>query len=455
MSISIADYRLRSAVSIIVLLVFCAASMTYAAEKLLTIRSAFELYPILFLPLFFSTNRAAVRNRILYFLPGTVFILSGIWFHRLSLIWIGSFWNALATLHGSGIRFTWPAPLLVFAVPPITGFGSLFVGYKLRLIVTEIAAHLIRRIDSAATEVGNRIFFDGHWFVVDRACEGLKMGLATALIAAAFALRSNRTGKILVLGTAFPLWFFSNLLRVCTLVVFQVPSSSWRHEFLGIVYFVAGVLIPLSWIVLFYPAKKKSDSPEKEQTHRSLVARLRLPSTSARILIPFLTALVVIGTRWIPIDSPSWPSAILSFRLDRNSLVDDPRIAVYRSGENYLILKRNLFAVGTGHDPRICFEAVGFAFAEQNENGGFKRARLQSPSGAKPILYWWYSISKDRVLSDTDLARIGEFPQIVAENDWQWRKERFLGADVIQWNLYGPKENELMETARHLTQNLR
>ncbi|MDV6236027.1 exosortase N [Leptospira ellisii] len=452
MSIFVPSPPLRSAFSIAALLAFCAASMIYVAEKLLTYRSAFELYPLLFLPLFLRSDRTEIRNRILYFLPGTVFVLSGIWFHRLSLIWIGSFWNALAVLHGSGIPLAWPAPLLVFAVPPITGFGSLFVGYKLRLLVTEIAAVAIRRIDSAATAVGNRIFFDGNWFVVDRVCEGLKMGLAAALIAAAFALRSDRTGKILVLGAAFPLWFFSNLLRVCTLVVFQISPSSWRHEFLGIVFFITGVVIPLSWIALFFPEKKNHASPETRKITLSFADRLRFPSAGVWILLPLLTVLIRVGGRWIPIDSPPWPSAILSFRLDRNSLADDPRIAVYRSGENYLILKRSLFAIGTGHDPRICFEAVGFSFAEQNGSEGFKRARLRSPSGASPVLYWWYSITKDRVLSDKDLARIGEFPQIRAESDWQWRKERLLGADVIQWNLYGPEENELRRLARDLSQ---
>ncbi|EMY13441.1 hypothetical protein LEP1GSC043_2038 [Leptospira weilii str. Ecochallenge] len=239
----------RSIFYIGILVLVCVIPMFQVGKDLLSLRSIFELYPILFLPLFvrFESDRensnwnpsfkktqniikieslmqyskilessiskkirfeVNFRRRIGWFLPGTIFVISGIFFQRFSLIWIGSFWNALAVFHLSGITFAWPAPFLVFAIPPITGFGSLFLGYKLRLSITELCVQLIQFLDSNALAVGNQIFFHGEWFVVDRVCEGMKMGLASILIAVAFISRANRIGAILISSFVLPLWFF-------------------------------------------------------------------------------------------------------------------------------------------------------------------------------------------------------------------------------------------------------
>ncbi|TGL76464.1 exosortase N [Leptospira yasudae] len=437
----------------------CVIPMFKVGFDSLGARSIAELYPVLFLPLFVRLTNdeeggivslairrifkrwklfSIVSEKILWFAPGSSFLICGVLFQRSSLIWIGSFWNALAVLHTSGIRFSWPAPFLIFAIPPITGFGSLFLGYKLRLIVTEICVQGMRWIDAGSIAVGNQIFFHGEWFVVDRVCEGMKMGLASLLIAAALALRSNRIGFVLILLSVFPLWFFSNLFRVFTLVLFQVPASSWRHEFIGIILFVCGVFIPLSIISFVFPNIQKSES-----TQSSAALAIRFPFRAAWLILPLLVTVSLFGNRIAPVPKRDWPSQISSFRLESDSTSKDPRIAVYRSGEKYLILKRDLFAIGTGHDPRICFEAVGFAFTEQTGDKGLNRGQLKSPSGAAPILFWWYSVTKNETLEGDKLSNIRSFAPFRSASDFHWRWERLWGADAIQWNLYGPDEKEL------------
>ncbi|XDD50990.1 exosortase N [Leptospira sp. WS92.C1] len=426
-----------------ILILFCAIPMLYVGQNLLSVRSVFELYPLLFLPLFAYSD--IERKKLWLLIPGSVFVIFGVLFQRLSLVWIGSFWNALSVLHLSGITFTWPAPFLVFAIPPITGFGSLFLGYRLRLIVTEWSAWLIRWIDPNTTAVGNQIFYGGEWFTVDRVCEGMKMGLASVLIAAAFALRANRTGKILIACLILPLWFFSNLIRVCILVLFQIPANSWKHEFVGLVFFICGVITPLVTIALIF------SNPSQKQTSTFRDITLYSPPKIAWLLLLLLMTSVLLGNHLLPFKQHSWPSKILSFQLDADSILSDSRIAVYRSRENYLILKRDLFAIGTGHDPRICFEAVGFSFVEQEEQKGFKRAQLSSPSGAKPILLWWYSVDENKNTTAVELANISAFAPQRANSDLEWRWKRFRGADVIQWNLYGPDETELRNIAETLS----
>ncbi|EMJ95329.1 exosortase N [Leptospira alstonii] len=475
----------RSIFLVGILVLVCVIPMFQVGKDLLSLKSVFELYPILFLPLFVrfesgreNSNRNPsfketqdvaniikiesvaqgseilepsrtkrfrfeinFRKRIGWLLPGTIFVISGIFFQRLSLVWIGSFWNALAVLYLSGIAFVWPAPFLVFAIPPITGFGSLFLGYKLRLIVTELCVQLIRFIDSSALAVGNQIFFHERWFAVDRVCEGMKMGLASILIAAAFISRANRIGAILISSLVLPLWFFSNLFRVCVLILFQIPAGTWRHELIGIVLFICGIVVPLAFISLLFP-----NSKQNEFNFSNLI--LRSPPKILWLILPLSTAISLAPiNRFIPVKPYIWPSKIDTFHLDANSTLSDHRIAVYRSKENYLILKRDLFAIGTGHDPRICFEAVGFSFAEQGERNGLKRAELKSPSGEKPILLWWYSITEKSKLDETELSRLTEFAPRRAASDLEWRWKRLLGADVIQWNLYGPNEEELRKIA--------
>ncbi|MBM9579646.1 exosortase N [Leptospira sp. 201903070] len=425
--------NLRKILSILVLVASCLIPMAVVGKDLLSVRSAFELYPLLFLPLFIRKGKDPTK--LWLFLPGVSFVIAGIFYQRLSLVWIGSFWNLLAVLHKSGIRFSWPAPFFVFAIPPITGFGSLFLGFQLRLIVTKWGAWLLHFWDPLSSSLGNQIFFNGESFTVDRACEGLKMGLASILIAAAFLLRSNRSGAILISSLTFPLWFFSNWIRVCALVLFNIPASSWRHEFVGVIFFLSGVIVPLGAIALLFP------NSNKERSFRISDLRLRFPPKIVWFFLPLLTIMFLTQNLFLAPKIHSWPSKILSFALDPDSTRNDSRIAVYRSDKNYLILKRDLFTIGTGHDPRICFEAVGFSFLEQGGEDGVQKARLKSPSGEEPILLWWYSVS-ERPYADALKGEKATAPNRASSNlDWRWK--RLQGADVIQWNLYGPEEKEL------------
>ncbi|PJZ54222.1 exosortase N [Leptospira adleri] len=440
-SLNVVSGNGRTILPLLALIAICVLPMCFIGKDLLSLRSAFELYPLLFLPLFLRKDKD--RANALFFLPGIAFVIAGIFYQRSSLIWIGSFWNFLAILNESGIRFAWPAPFFVFAIPPITGFGSLFLGFQLRLLVTKWSALVLRLLDPSSSALGNQIFYNGALFTVDRACEGMKMGLASLLIAAAFFLRSDRKGATLIAILALPLWFFSNWIRVCSLVLFNIPASSWRHEFVGTVFFICGVVVPLSAISSFFP------DPLRKNSSSSFEFDLRLPSKIALWILPLLTIAFFTRNFYVASKAHSWPSKILSFTLEPESILSDSRIAVYRSDKNYLILKRDLFTIGTGHDPRICFEAVGFSFVEQGGEDGVQKARLKSPSGEEPILLWWYSVSKKPYAEEFKGDKTTAPRRASSNLDWRWR--RFQGADVIQWNLYGPDEKELRRILESLS----
>lgn len=400
--------------------------MFYARDVLLhNSKAILELYPFLFL--FLLRKQTASTPGYIWLLPGTICTILGIVFERLSLVWMGSYWNALAFCNLAGLTFAWPATMLVFAVPPLTGFTSLFLGFKLRILVTEICGWILSFLDGATATSGNQVLFLQHWYSVDRVCEGMKMGSATFLIALILMRRTLFRGSLLIGGLALPLWFFVNLLRVILLIVFHVPAFTWQHELIGLVLFVCGILFPLIIISLWF-----ARPDVQSNSHARTVA---WPIFAIQVIL--LICLVQFKPAH-PEGTYAWPSRILEFELDRGSLYPDPRIAVYRSGDNQMIVKHQLFGIGTGHDPRICFEGAGFVFHEKIQDSTDKayawiNSGFVEKSGQRSALLWWYTIGKQRTSSDLE-----------------WRIARIRGQDVVQWNLYGARESDLRLIAERL-----
>ena len=130
-------------------------------------QSYLSLYPIGFLILFRSQK---VRHRwlpLLFVALSILITLSGILTNRLSMIWVGSFWSFLGVCNLYGVPFAFPAPLLVFAAPPLAAFTSLLGGFSLRLWLTARAVQILSLLDVTATAQGNVIQFRGNQFSVD------------------------------------------------------------------------------------------------------------------------------------------------------------------------------------------------------------------------------------------------------------------------------------------------
>lgn len=367
---------------------------------------------------------------------------------------MGSYWNALAVAHFAGLTFAWPATLLVFAVPPLTGFTSLMLGFKLRILVTEICGWILSGLDPGTVTSGNQIWILQQWYSVDRVCEGMKMGSASFLLVL-ILIRRVLPGAALAIGVlALPLWFMVNLLRVCLLIIFRIPASTWQHELIGLVMFVCGILFPLTMIALWFPRTKPA-LEEKSKPYGSAAESRRNFAGNHRLQIaltgvPVLILILLFGFKPAePETTYQWPGRVLEFELDPASLYPDSRIAVYNDGGVQLIVKHQLFAIGTGHDPRICFEGAGFIFHEDFRGTGslavppamqghaerqtFYNRGVVEKSNQRATLLWWYSVDGKQTSSDLE-----------------WRMARLRGHDVVQWNLYGRDEARLVRIAERL-----
>lgn len=385
-----------------------------------------SLYPLLLLPLFLSRkDKGHPRFGGALILPGILFVLVGIVLHRMSLVWAGSFWNALAVLRLGGLSVSPAAALLIFCVPPVSEFPAVALGFELRLFLTHLAGNVLSHFDPATTVDGSRIFTNGLWVTVDRACEGLKMGGASFLFWISLGNHTSLRGRFLAAALLPALWLAANLSRILALIAFGIPAGSTAHEIIGVVFFLSVIVFPIGIIALLLPG-----TPEPPA---GAAPRSSLTIVHVALLGGIAGALFLYPRQ--PAAAETWPTRIGTFILDPGSTLSDPRIAVYQSGQMHLILKRGLFFLGTAHDPRICFSAAGFSL---NETGPARAGEIQVRRAiiekeSKQILYWWFG-----------------WPGGSSPSDWEWRVRRIAGDDVIQWNLSGPDETVLRRTAAEL-----
>ncbi len=386
-----------------------------------------SLYPFLLLPLLCSRGSGGrLRTAALFLLPGTLFAFAGIFLHRMSLVWAGSFWNLLAVLQMSGWRVSPTAALLILCVPPVSELPAVVLGFELRLFLTQTAGAILSLLDPAATAEGSRIFFQGFWVTVDRACEGLKMAGTSVLLFLSLGAHSAWRGRALAAIILPVLWLTANLSRILALIFFHIPAGSVQHEIIGLVFFLCIIVFPAGIIALLFPGK-----------NGPLPSIFGIAFPLPRwIFLPLVFLIVLFFAAPPPQSTPdTWPARIGKFALDPRSTMSDPRIAVYHSENTALILKRDLFALGSAHDPRVCFEAAGFSVTE-TENavvGRVSARRAVLEKGSKQILYWWFAWPGGRSVSD-----------------WDWRVRRIAGDEVTQWNLSGPDEAELSRSAAEL-----
>jgi exosortase N len=397
----------------------------------LSLAAYLPLYPIALLFLFRkkASGTPGILKSAGLLVPGMILTICGILLGRLSLIWIGSFWNFLAVCRVHGIAFAFPAPLLIFAAPPLSAFTSVVAGFSLRLWLTDLSARILAILDPAAHASGNVISFRGSSFAVDRVCEGMKMAIASFLIAAVLARFSSAKGRWLIALAVLLLWLAANLLRILSLVIFQIPAGTAGHELVGLILFLCVVLAPILFASLAFPShneRAESDS--------------RRPAQSRWIPAAAAGAFALLAAGFFTVDRSveprSWPHNFAGFRLEANSTRGDPRIAIYNRGNASVIFKQDLFAPGTAHDPRICFEAAGFSFGQESEErvGPFTVRSARVEKAGKPArLFWWYAWDTQRSASDVD-----------------WRLARMQGRRVTQWNLYGEDNEDLRNTASKL-----
>ena len=128
-------------------------------------------------------------------------------------------------------RFNLGLVVLFWLSLPLMASLQFYGGYPLRVLVAELAGHLLRLSGEPVTRVGVHLQQGGHVVSVDAACSGLKMlwsgGVATALLVSWFSLPPLRA--LAALTSAAAILIVANVFRAAALFQWEVRHEQWMH----------------------------------------------------------------------------------------------------------------------------------------------------------------------------------------------------------------------------------
>lgn len=253
-------------------------------QAVLTSRPHYEFYPILVIGMVFL-----VRHRLLSMEPGSIVpgntVIAGI----LALLSVLSLFFgyvvgnssilSLATvltfsmvLYATGGWTLWrrvvPVFFLLALMTPPPGSLDLALTLKLQQLSVAIASRVLDMFQIFHVVNTNTLEVDGQRFLVEEACSGIQSLFSILAFALFFAIWNERglIRTFFLLSGALIFDLSLNVIRICLGVVAKITGDinlldGWPHEILGIVVFVAGLLLTLSWDVVLDEASKSQLLP--------------------------------------------------------------------------------------------------------------------------------------------------------------------------------------------------
>jgi exosortase/archaeosortase family protein len=136
--------------------------------------------------------------------------------------------------------------LLLLSLPVMASL-QFFLGYPLRWLVGDVAAHLLQLNGLAVTHTGTLLNWDGGSVSIDAPCSGIKMmwfGFYLCLtLACVYRMRLARllALSLMTLGIIIA----ANILRATALFYIEsglIPMPAWAHDGVGMVTFIAAAI---------------------------------------------------------------------------------------------------------------------------------------------------------------------------------------------------------------------
>ena len=271
--------------------------------------------------------------------------------------------------------------MLLLLSMPIISSAEFYLGWPLRLLVSQCSAFLLDLVGLTAQAKGASILCNGQLVQVDPACSGIRFLWHGALVAAWIATWHEtswlKTLRLVTAATA--LVIIANILRAALLTlqgIGLIPAGDLLHEFIGLICF-ALALLPLRYLIPKYGTRIEH-------------IILKNPSTTLRItrytcLGAAAISSITLGTikPWVgKVFTPS-PITLQEFTFQGTTMNVVPctltteemrfaehfpgTIAVYRSGNTQIILREMQLATRKLHTSRDCLRASGFEVYEAKE----------------------------------------------------------------------------------------
>ncbi len=277
-----------------------------------------------------------------------------------------------------------PGIWMVFALSlPLIASMQFYLGFPLRWIAAVSAEGILQAAGLELGRAGTTLLWKGNAVGVDPPCSGVEMLWVGLFLVAFFgAFRRYSPGRfIVVMAVGAGAIVGANCLRVAMLFIKEsgmLNLPAWTHEGIGIVIFVALVLLAEK----HFPPGTELSNPEAEGASRVPSSRFFLPVVAA-ISISVAVQPMVSGND--PVgqmgseEFPGWPEKWDGKYLEALSLTESEesfaenfpgRIGVFSNGPDKVILRWVTQATRKLHSSADCLRASGYQI-EEERSGSF------------------------------------------------------------------------------------
>ncbi len=389
--------------------VLCLCAALIALGRYVPYRSVNFIIGLAGLPVAVMGNRQPVSGR--FYVPALLLL-------SLACLFPGNFllYGGLCVLlvffseqlHG---RLPFIALAMIGFMSPAAQYVATLFSFPLRLQLTKACGIAMSHAGMNVSVAGSLIIMNGREYSVDPACMGLKMVLTSLmcgmLLIAVLQYRYSRRLRVpwvmVVLCTVFLLNMVANMLRIATLVYFDIATGSILHEVTGLIYLAVYVLLPTAVLTGWLVRRYGHVQPEAKTNAMSGMG------IAAQMLLPVL--LLVASLRLPQADKGASVSLPEVKGYVAGSMVNG--VCTYTSADALVYIKRTNGLLGAEHNPAMCWTGTGYRFAVVDEvvMGGIPvyTARLVKDAS---VLYtaWWYTNGRKYTTSQL-----------------QWRRDRLLG----------------------------
>ena len=333
------------------------------------------------------------------------------------------------------------AIIFIILLSPVFEFLNSFFGVPARLMLSEIVGRMLETVGYHIKVMGNVILLNGIEYSVDAACIGLNM-LITSYVLGLFiisyyerlkAIKLTFFSLIIALVTIGLLNLISNLVRITTLVIFNIgPENVW-HELIGLLCFVIYVIVPFVVIAAFL--YKKFSRPVGKASDTSILKLSRL----SYLNVPLAFAIIIVGfnLKKHPVQTPVnfiytvpgytkkvLESGVVKFEKKNALVYVKPIMAFYR----------------TEHSPMVCWTNTGYKF-NRIEKKTINNTKLyigeMSKQGSIVYASWWFDNGKYRTIDQLD---------------WRWRALKGENNFYLV-NVNSTDKRKLIEETKQLLNN--
>ncbi|KQS24699.1 exosortase N [Dyadobacter sp. Leaf189] len=305
---------------------------------------------------------------------------------------------------------------LLVIISPLFKYVSEVFTFPIRLKLSEWAAAMMQAGNVPVTVSGNIIEMNGAGFSVDPACMGLQM-TGFSLLAGIFLIahEQRRTQKTVkpalqpaILIAAFVLNIFSNLIRIVTLVAFQISPENPLHDWAGIMCLLVYVWVPLSSLVRYLHANYG--------TITSLDKQPQWEPGGKAILVHFAVLVCCIYCVFHnpPVSANAKAATVTIPQAYKTDLMKNGVIQC-RSEQALIYIKPIAAFFTTEHNPAICWTGSGYELTAIREKYfGNKKIYVGTLRKGSDHLQtaWWFS-------SDRHIT--------ISQLDWRWKAMRGEG----------------------------